>query len=71
MASIKRKALETQLHRRVRARRDPSEEPEDVLNRRASPTQPHEESRSVHSESDPEDLLENDEGDTSVCLLSF
>jgi hypothetical protein len=28
MASVKRKALESQLKRRVRARRDPSEEPE-------------------------------------------
>lgn len=69
MVSVKRKALETQLQRRVRARRHFSEDPSDVSNGNESSTVPHEQDGN-HQARHAEDLNEGSEFDLSVSLLT-
>jgi hypothetical protein len=69
MVSIKRKALETQLQRRVRARRHPSEELSDISSDNDSTTLPHEQA-SYRKEGRAEDLNEGSEVDLSVSLFT-
>lgn len=66
MASAKRKTLEIQLQRRVKPRRDSSEEPQDVLSAVTSPTPRDERGDTPEQESDLES--EDSDNDDSVSL---
>ena len=66
MPATKRKLLETQLQRRVRARRNSSEGSEDVTIESASPTITYNEAKNAPEEE--EDISESSDGDVVVGL---